>query len=276
MVVKVLCASCNTHLLNTDAQRLDYPMKGEMFDVVVQGWYLRQGPINLDIFCPICQMYPFFWNGSMPGAVGNSLKTRGADGNPEILTVKQILMGGYRPMVQDMQTPTQGGLVIPPITETKAKASTGSTSEWPCPECGAKKRFHRAGCSKKSVSPPPEPDRSSGVIETKPTVTCPGCDQQVIDRHEGHKAGCPVNKGFMPFVLDNTVKGHGESVFKSIKKGADTGEGPPTPEEIAQMERDRDARGEIDPVKEDGKAVHLEGKEPRYLRPGEQYVPKGA
>ena len=85
-----------------------------------------------------------------------------------------------------------------------------------------------------------------------------------------------MNKGFMPLVPDKEVQDHGESVFKSVKKGADTGEGPPTPEEIAQMESDRKSRGMPDPVKEEGKAVHLEGKEPRYLRPGELYVPKGA
>ena len=272
-MIHILCYRCGSHIADTDVARLDWPLRGEMFDVKAPGWFLRPGQFNLDIFCPVCSQFPFHYDTSVPGAVGKALNIKGKDGKPTVMTVKQILMGGYYPMVQDVMSPSRvRSAVVDPTAPVKEPAPT-SMPEWPCLECGAKKRFHRAGCSKKAVGPAPESDLSSGVIETKPTVICPGCDHQVTDRHKGHKAGCPVNKGFMPLVPDKEVQDHGESVFKSVKKCADTGEGPPTQEEITQMERDRDARGTPDPIKEDGKAVHLEGKEPRYLRPGELYGP---
>lgn len=242
-MIQVLCHSCSTHLMNTDLERLDYPLRGEMFDVVVPGWFLRPGPINLDIFCPYCQMYPFTWDPSVHGAVGKYLCIKGPDGKPLDLTIKQILMG-------DLATPkhSQSGPVIQAdgmgvIKGLKVdKKSSKQSSEWPCPECGAKKRFHRAGCSLKTGT-------SHVALET-----CDKCGATLPN----HKKGCPVRKGCH-------VPGPDDKILAGLvaTTGGNKTEDPDIipPEEVQAMLQERERR------------QGSEKKEP-YLRPGEGFAPR--
>lgn len=165
-MIRILCSKCNTHIADTDRERLDWPMTGEMFSVRYQGWFLRSGLLDLNVWCPACGSFPFSHDPYVAGAnaVGKNLNVRGPGGKPVLMTVKQILMGGYRPMTPDVASPVQppfkpevplvsgecvvsnpemkGGLVVPPHPN----------QEWPCPECGAKKRFHRSNCSRKGMA----------------------------------------------------------------------------------------------------------------------------
>ena len=101
MSIPILCFHCSTHIADTDVARLDWSLHGEMFTAIYPGWTLRPGMLDLNIWCPVCSMFPFHHDPYTAGgnAVGKNLKVKGADGKPVILTVKQIIMG-YTPIAE--------------------------------------------------------------------------------------------------------------------------------------------------------------------------------
>ena len=151
-MIQVLCYSCSTHLANTDVARLDWPLTGEMFTVIYPGWFLRPGPLNLDLFCPACGQFPFSHDPFTAGgnAVGKNLNVRGVDGKPVVMTVKQILMG-----TQKESVPVGLPVSLDP-SGSRSAAGVKPASPFPCPSCGAKKRFHKKGCIAKARMPTPE------------------------------------------------------------------------------------------------------------------------
>ncbi len=271
-MIQVLCASCNTHLMNTDVGRLDWPLAGEMFDVIYPGWWLRPGLLNLDIFCPACGSYPFFWDGSVPGAVGKNLNVRGADGKPAVMTIKQILMGlsvesvgCQRVPVQATSSPT---FIAPEegITHSKSERiarsgpSGGITGHQgthslstqskppPCPSCGAKPSrggvvsFHKKGCQTKVL----QIIHQEEPVQMSQDEPAPAFIRE-MERHRKIREANPDPAGLMA------------PIEAAVKSGPDREDTPPTPGELAEIERGREARREKPEAK---------------LRPGEGYGPK--
>ena len=158
-MIQVLCYSCHTYLANTDVARLDWPMSGEMFDVVYPGWSLRPGQLNLEVWCPACGQFPFSHDPYTHGgsAVGKNLNIRGADGKASVMTIKQILLGQ---LLDLPSSPDQTVLVV-----DKLYGPPSPKPAFPCPSCGAKKRFHKKGCP------------------TQPCVEVPVAKAQMSDPH---------------------------------------------------------------------------------------------
>jgi len=189
--------------------RLDWPLTGEMFNVVYPGWYLRPGMLNLDIFCPACQMFPFNHDPNIAGgnAVGKALNVRGADGKPVVMTVKQILLTDYRTAFRveptlmpenDGRREQQGAdLALP----DKSAQSPGEKPAFPCPICGAKKRFHKKGCT-------------AAAVPSNPTAE--------VREH------APLD----PILLDIEAR---------VSSGPDR-DGQPTIDDLKDLERDRERR----------------------------------
>lgn len=139
-MIPILCMSCGTHILNTDAIRLHFPLSGEMFDTVVENFILRPGYLNLDIFCPRCMAFPFYHDGTSKGfkGVGRYLKTFDANGKETMLdidAIKEIYKNCNKKMVNSIEKANNIDI-------------TNNNKEFPCEECGSKKNFHKRTCSK--------------------------------------------------------------------------------------------------------------------------------
>ena len=240
-MIKVLCASCNTHLFNTDLARLDWPLTGAMFDVVFPGWWIHPRTINLDIFCPACDAFPFYWDGSVPGAVGKNLNIEGADGKPVVISVKQILMGGNRTWVR--QVVQSDGTIThepAPTPSEKMLQAIQPPNAFPCPSCGAKKRFHKKGCPIK-----PKPVNPGKKVEAVADETPKHLRE--FEKHRQYRKTNPDPAGIL------------SSIDARARSGPDGKDTPPSQAEITEIERERVSRHvKVDP----------------RLRPGEGYAPK--
>ncbi|MFA4904652.1 MAG: hypothetical protein WC600_18145 [Desulfobaccales bacterium] len=233
-MIAVLCYSCSTHISNTDVDRLDWPLLGDMFSPAYPGWYLRPGPLNLDIFCPICSRFPFHHDPYTAGggAVGKFLNVRGADGKPVVMTVKQILMqawGAPLEMTYAVSQP-QPLITIKSIQEEVDKLTgmnENMPKEFPCPSCGAKKRFHKKGC----------------------TVTWG-------DRSPEVRGGESQISGEQP---PQVADPHLLAMEARVSSGPERSE-TPTADDLKDLERDRELRASDRPDPE--------------LRPGEGFIPK--
>lgn len=284
--ITVLCWVCGTPLLTTDADRLDWPLRGEMFSPLQPNFLLRPGLLNLDIFCISCGMFPFNYDPGLPGAIGKGLKIKGPDGKPLITTIKQILM----------TSPGQLAASSESKSHEDAAAAGGNDkplSEWPCPECGAKKNFHRKNCSKHlgaentkhapaDASVPGADARPASPDKNPKHIVCPGCDRLVVDRADsGHLPQCPVKVGYMPLTADENLKNHADSLFASVTVGPDMSDAPISQEEINDLEEDRqrdrmrnipraELRRTVSEARSRGMTPATE-----VLRPDELFVPKG-
>lgn len=246
-------------------------MEGNMFDIVFPGWFLRPGPLNLDVFCPVCGAFPLHYDPHTPGgnAVGKNLSIQGPDGRPVVLTVKQILMGAnpaqvidkaVQPVKQSSHTPMieppgicpdcKGVLHETHVCKPQEVAATPN-KEFPCPYCGAKKRFHKKGCDLQMAKATGEFIKS--FPKDAPPIIQPINYGPKTDKHAKYFERLDRQKAQDPFVaaLAGSVSG----------KRGDTGEGPPTPEELAEVLADREAR-------------RIEGDSRDDLRPGEGYMPQ--
>lgn len=248
-MIHVLCMSCHTHLADTDVTQLDWPLFGEYFSVVFPGWYLRPGMLNLDVYCPACGAFPFGYNPHESGgnAVGKNLCIEGprsrADrsGKPMVLTVKQILLGsrepaplsqGEPPTLKTIHGETPQGKMPGPRKEV---SPGGKPAEFPCSACGAKKRFHKKGCVLKAENPfsfvPPEQIKAAtkfdgGTEPIEPPIS--------FDKHARLSEKKDRQRATDPLIA--SIAGR-----IGAKRG-DTGAGPPTPEEVAEVMADREAR----------------------------------
>jgi hypothetical protein len=238
-MIQVLCYSCSTHIANTDVDRIDWPLTGEMFSPIYPGWYLRPGPLNLDVFCPACQMFPFNHDPNVAGgnAVGKALNVRGADGKPVVMTVKEILIN----YVGTVTAGNPGENPSPDYTHNAFREPAPLASEngenfdilaqkpvFPCPSCGAKKRFHKKGCT-------------AGLVEAFGEKI----EAEIAHHHEA------IAKTQMP-------DPHLATMEARVSSGPDRDE-TPTTDDLKDLERDRERRASGRPEPE--------------LRPGEGYAP---
>lgn len=248
-MIKVLCSSCHTHLADTDINRLDWPLMGEMFSIVSSGWYLRPGMLNLDVFCPACGAFPFHYNPHQAGgnAVGKNLTVREADGKPEVKTIKELLLSQYRDAVI---IPTKIIHSIAPNATTTIKVGN-STPEFPCPHCGAKKRFHKKGCALKQTSVGEGP-ADTHVLEERPNVLQ---ENQPLDKHARLSALKDRQRAESPLIASIAGRVGGMS--------ADKGTGPATEAEVRELLADRESR-------------RMEVDKDVDLRPGEGYQRQNA
>ena len=283
--ITILCWICSTPIFTTDAERLDWPLRGEMFSPLYPNFVLRPGPLNLEIFCVSCKQFPLHYDPYTPGgnAVGKSLKIKGPNGKPLVTTIKQILLNATGLPMAD-----QGGAAPPhPVPDpdeesvaSGAGASRTPAPEWPCPECGAKKRFHRKGCSIHENTKPETADTQPANPNEK-MVVCPGCEQLVSSQGDGrHDPLCPVRKGYRPLIPEGPLKNRAEEILGSAAIGPDTAEAPIRPEEVAALEQDRARAQAGNAPRTELKRTVIEaiarGETPKspYLRPGEMFVPK--
>ena len=236
-MIEVLCYACSTHIANTDVARLDWPLTGEMFDSVFPGWRLRPGPLNLDIFCPACgtpegECFPFSHDPYVSGgnAVGKNLNIRGADGKPVIMTVKQILMSniGWKQLVPELQAPVSVPDLLP---------------AFPCPACGAKKRFHKKGCSAEAELNQMIEDKKNRAFKRIISLTP---EELALQERPQPQAAAPQADPHLRNI---------EARLSAADAPGDT----LTPRELADLEQ--------------GRVMHR--PEPR-LRPAEGYQPKAA
>lgn len=264
MSVPILCFSCHTHLMNTDVARLDWPLTGEMFDCIFPGWSLRPGPLNLEIFCPVCMQFPFHHNPYIAGgnAVGKNLCVKGADGKAVVMTIKDILLSSH-PLVIPAGAlkgppnilPSQQWTTAPPL-DPKPRYQK---AKGPCPHCGNRPNASGSIRHKKSCILLFPPRGGSKVQEVstpppgaKPPITppCPMCGGRPdAEREIVHGEGCPV-------------KAREEAVKARVKVGGPLGDGSVTTEEAAEA------------VAERGHKAF--GKSTEGLRPGEGFVPKAS
>ena len=95
-MIAIYCVSCNSHIYNTDKMRLDYPFEGEMFDAINLNWRLRPGKIYLDLFCPVCSAFPFFYQESAAqhNCVGAYLNVGEVGQVPQLTHFNEIIGGG--------------------------------------------------------------------------------------------------------------------------------------------------------------------------------------
>lgn len=250
MTIHVLCSSCNTHLADTDINRLDWPLMGEMFSVVFPGWYLRPGMMNLDVFCPACGAFPFHYNPHEAGgnAVGKNLTVMGADGKPVVMSIKQILVSASCLQFERSIVHGDGTISKEPCDADYVPLSSikeAIKKEFPCPTCGAKKRFHKKGCALKISA--------ENILKSVPPAT----QEAVIemDKHARLSELKDRDRAHNPLVASIAGRVQGMS--------ADKGDGPPTEREIQEVLADRQARR-----MEAGKDVDV--------RPGEGYMEKRA
>jgi hypothetical protein len=301
--ITVLCWTCSTHILSTDVGRLDWPLRGEMFSQVQPNFVLRPGTLNLDIFCPVCGQFPFHYDPGVPGAIGKGLRILGGDGKSLHTTIKEILLNATGQPEAD-QGPSS------PLGEEPAASGAGDgdtpAPEWPCPECGAKKRFHRKGCSIPGGRGPSQESQGSqgsqgdqmnqentkpDAVDTQPVtpdqnparlMVCPGCERQVASQlDERHLPQCPVRKGFMPMIPDAGLKGHADGFFGFATRGPDTADAPITLDDVSALEQDRQRaragnapRAELKRTVKEARSKNVTPKS-KYLRPDELFVPKG-
>lgn len=203
--------ACGTHLFNTDPVRLHFPLAGEMFDPVVPNIYMRPGYLSLDIFCPICGAFPFWPDGRKSGfrGVGRNLKTLGADNKPKIMPVEDILSLPV-PWVQLQEiapTPSKSE-----IDKAVKELLDESVKEFPCPECGAKRRIHKKGCSKLPAN--------QAKVEPEEIITVPD--------------------GVQPENVPSWI------VSQVEKSDGVPPDAPPTEQELAELAREREHRAMIE------------------------------
>jgi len=270
-MIHILCYSCNTHIADTDVQRLDWPLTGEMFSVVYPGWFLRPGMLNLDIFCPACGQFPFSHDPYTAGAnaVGKNLNIRGADGKPVVMTVKQILIlesvGCQRVPVQATSGPgfaPEEALTQPKSEKIARSGPTGGITghqgthslrdQFPCLTCGAKKRFHKKGCALIGTIIPnahPSNVRTGHIENANPAET----GTMPLDKNARLSEKKDLDRAQDPVIASIAAKITGSN--------PDKGDGPPTEAEVKEMLAEREGRM---------------GKEEPELRPGEGYLPQQA
>ena len=214
-MIHVLCSNCNTHLADTDVQRLDWPLTGEMFSVVFDGWYLRPGMLNLDIFCPACNMFPFFHDPYTAGgnAVGKTLNILGVDGKPVVMSVKQILMTVPRkPGVREVSP-------APISAPTDTDILAGEKPTFPCPSCGAKRNFHKKGC----------PTQAHPALAAPPAEETPKHLRE-FEKHRQYREANPDPAGRLA------------SIDARARSGPDGENTPVTAAEVAEVERERESK----------------------------------
>lgn len=248
--------ACGTHLFNTDSVRLHFPLAGEMFDPVVPNIYMRPGYLNLDIFCPICGAFPFWPDGRKTGfrGVGRNLKTRGPDGKPKIMPVEDILA---MPLMDvnwpKIDPPPAKEAVDKAVKELFEQCKPELEPEFPCPECGAKRRFHRKGCPKKDQGSRKLLNRGEslepGVIMTEQEIISDGSEKPTVfvDNSIGSVSGQldQLGQGSSPGEKPaNTIP---DWIVKQVEKSDIVPpDAPPTEQELAELARERDHRAMIE------------------------------
>lgn len=117
--MEILCSHCKQHILNLNLEKLAWPLDRKMFTParVFNDWKLS--PALIDAYCPLCEQFPFFVD-TANGGLAPRLMVRGEDGRA----------------------------TMSPLIELMGKKIASKVEhEFPCPHCGAKKRFHKKGCS---------------------------------------------------------------------------------------------------------------------------------
>ena len=185
MNLTILCMACNTPLLTTTPERLGWPLHGNMFSMLMPNWTLRDMPLYLEYWCPVCHNFPFYADGTETGykGVGRYLNVL-VEGRPLMMSVEALK-------------------VLPPIS-----SPPGHTKANPAQDA---KPHYRKPAVKQGNKP---------KVVKKP----PGRPKKV--------APAPVD----PFLA---------TLEKRVKRGGfaeDANNLPPTPEEIADLARDRESR----------------------------------
>jgi len=310
-MIRVLCYSCHTYIANTDAARLDWPLFGEMFTVVYQGWFLRPGKLNLDIFCPVCGAFPFSHDPYTAGgnAVGKNLMVRGEDGKPVVRTVKQLLLDSREPEPLSRGEPSQNATNHMAVRDTQ---SEGGLTKNP-PQFG--ERIHPGAASGRhnvqgqhlgsaDGDAPKMPENQKASPGGKPALMdsglrplgvgqdvaakampesqmqplqivgrCP-CGAKITAAPRFHKKGCPVHK---PETLTGPVETPKVKAPSSEYKEMDLTH-PHLAEMEARVVSGPDLGGE--PTQEEladlsrGRSARMREKEKPQLRPGEGYAPQ--
>lgn len=214
-MITVLCFSCNSPIQTIDPETLEYPFKGEMFTPINANFKLRPGKLDLDIYCPVCFGFPFYYSESVPQHqhVGPYLSVKGPDGRPAMMPVAEIKAMKSDPKPQNV------------TKKVDKPQKTNQTEGKTCPECGAKANrsgkitFHKKGC---------------------PIVTGKSRESEPLSQGEpsepANKKATPGEKPAPdPFLAD---------LEKQVTRGARDAEADPraTREEIAEMGRERDTR----------------------------------
>lgn len=279
-MIRVLCYSCHTYIANTDAARLDWPLFGEMFTVVYQGWFLRPGKLNLDIFCPVCGAFPFSHDPYTAGgnAVGKNLMVRGEDGKPVVRTVKQLLLDSREPEPLSRGEPSQNATTHMVVRDTQFGSADGDAPKMPKNQKaspGGKPALMDSGLrplgAGQDVAAKAMPESQMQPLQI--VGRCP-CGAKITAAPRFHKKGCPVHK---PETLTGPVETpkvkapsseykemdlthpHLAEMEARVVSGPDLGD-EPTQEELADLSRGRSAR--------------MQEKEKPQLRPGEGYAPQ--